>query len=202
MLEVMIRAIFFDFYSVWLPNPFGEYLEQARQRDPVVASELEAVIGQYFEGKVDAAYVAEALRVRLNRQEVTTEQFLLRESDISPEVANFMRELHGHFVKLGVLANLGLQEYSLLTNFNNHNQLFEVITGPLPLHLRLPLLSQEVFAAALQQIGEPPQSCLVVTGDLNYQRFAESLGIMALPFQGLSKLMQTIEDELAREIPQ
>ena len=197
----MIRAIFFDFYSVWLPNPFTEYLEQARQRDSVVAAELEATIGQYFEGKLDISQVTDTLRAKLGRPDITAEQFLLRESDISPEVTNLMRELHGHFVKLGVLANLGTQEQELLTNFNNHNQLFEVIASPLALGLQLPLLNQQVFAAAMQQIGEPPRSCLAITGDLNYQRFAESIGMMTLPFQGLPQLKQTLEQELAREVP-
>src|SRR5690606_18850604 len=100
--------------------------------------------------------------------DISAQQFTLQESDISPEVAAFMRELHGHFVKLGVLANLGAQEYKLLTDFNTHNQVFEVIASPLAFGLKLPLLSKEVFAKALQAIGEPPRSCLVVTGNQDY----------------------------------
>ncbi len=198
---MVIRAIFFDFYNVWLPNPFNKYLELARQRDPIAASELESIVGKYFEGEVDATYVADFIRIKLSQPDVKAEQFILSESAISPEVTTFMRELHGHFVKLGVLANLGSQEYKLLTDFNNHNQLFEVITGPLPQGLKLPLLSQEVFAAALQQIGEPPRSCVAITGDLTYQRFAESLGMNTLAFEGLPKLRQTLEQELASEVP-
>lgn len=199
---MVIRAIFFDFYSVWLPNPFSQYLDTARQlHGPVVASEVEAVVGQYFQGEVDASYVAEFLRVKLNKPEVTEQQFLLQESAISPAVTDFMRNLHGHFVKLGVLANLGTQEYKLLSDFNAHNQLFEIIGGPLPFGMKVPLLSQEVFAKALQLIGEPPRSCLVITGDLTYQRFAEGLGIATLPFEGLPKLQQTLEQELANEVP-
>ena len=112
-----------------------------------------------------------------------------------------MRNLHGHFVKLGVLANLGQQEFKLLTDLNAHTQLFEVITGPLPLQMQAPLLSQDVFAAALQAIGEPPRSCLVVTGNPAYLSFAESLGITALPFEGFPKLQQTLEQLLTSEVP-
>jgi FMN phosphatase YigB (HAD superfamily) len=198
---VIIRAIFFDFYSVWLPNPFSQYLELARQGDPIVASDLEAAVGRYFQGEVDAQYIADYIRVKLNRPEVSGKQFLLSESDISPAVTDFMRNLHGHFVKLGVLANLGTQEYKLLNDFNQHNQLFEVIAGPLPFGMKTPLLSQPVFAQALQQIGEPPRSCLVVSGDLTYRRFAEGLGISTLDFEGLPKLQQTLEQELTNEVP-
>lgn len=196
----MIRAIFFDFYSVWLPNPFTEYLEMARQRDPIMASELEAMVGQYFQGETDAPSMAQYLRMKFNRPDITDERFVLKESDIAPAVTNFMRNLHGHFVKLGVLANLGTQEYRLLSDFNEHNQLFEVIAGPLPLGLKTPLLSNDVFAQALQMIGEPPRSCLAVTGDLTYQRFAESLGMATLAFNGLPNLQQTLEQELAKEV--
>ena len=198
----MIRAIFFDFYGVWLPDPFSEYLESARQYGgPTVASELEAAVGQYFQGQVTPEYVADCFRMKLNRTDIQPQQFVLRESDISPAVTNFMRELHGHFVKLGVLANLGAQELRLLTDFNNHNQLFEVITGPLALGMNTPLLNQDVFARALQAIGEPPRSCLVVTGNETYLRFAQGLGLGALQFQGMPHLKQTLEDELAREVP-
>jgi FMN phosphatase YigB (HAD superfamily) len=196
---MVIRAIFFDFYGVWLPDIFSEYLAQAQQRGPVVAGELEAVVSKYFQGEVSPTDVADNFRFKLSRPDIDTSQFILRESDISPAVADFMRNLHGHFVKLGILANLGVQEYELLTSFNNHNQLFEVITGPLSLQLKNPLLSQDVFVQALQAIGEPPRSCLIVTGSEAYRQFAESLGISTLPFEGFPKLRQTLEEKLAEE---
>lgn len=196
----MIRAVFFDFYSVWMPEPFGQYLETARQYGgPVVAGELESLVGRYYQGEVTPADLADNFEMRLNRTDISAQQFTLQESDISPEVAAFMRELHGHFVKLGVLANLGTQEYKLLTDFNAHNQVFEVIASPLAFGLKLPLLSKEVFAKALQAIGEPPRSCLVVTGNQDYQRFAESLGMSSLPFEGMPKLRQDLEQALAAE---
>ena len=86
-----------------------------------------------------------------------------------------------------------------MNSFNQHNQLFEVITGPMPLGLKGPLLSQEVFGAALQAIGEPPKSCLVITGSESYQGFAKSLGIATLPFEGLPKLRQTLNELLTNE---
>jgi FMN phosphatase YigB (HAD superfamily) len=195
----MIRAIFFDFYGVWVPDRFSEYLSQAEDAGPVAINDLQGVIGRYFQGRLTPGDVAEAFRIKLNRPDIDSEQFVLLESDISPVVGDFMRELHGHFVKLGVLADLGAQEYQLLNSFNQHNQLFEAIVSPYSLGINSPLLSQEVFAAALQAIGEPPQSCLAVTGNDSYNKFAESLGMTTIQFEGLPKLRAALEQELARE---
>jgi FMN phosphatase YigB (HAD superfamily) len=197
----MIRAIFFDFYSVWVPDIFSDYLTQAQQQGPVVVGELQAVVNKYFQGEVTPVQVADFFRFKLSRPDIDSAQFTLNEADISPAVTNFMRNLHGHFVKLGVLANLGPQEYAILTDYNKRNELFEVIAGPLPLQLKLPLLSQEVFAKALQAIGEPPRSTLVVSGNVAYQQFAQSLGIATLPFAGLPNLQQTLEQLLTSEMP-
>jgi FMN phosphatase YigB (HAD superfamily) len=197
----MIRAIFFDFYGVWLPDIFSNYLVLAQREGPKVTGELAAVVEKYFQGEVTISYIADSFRFKLSRPDIDTSQFELKETDISPAVADFMRNLHGHFVKLGVLANLGTQEYELLTSYNDHNQLFEVILGPLPLHIQAPLLSQEVFAQALQAIGEPPRSCLVVTGNPAYKQFAESLGIRTLLFEGFPKLQQALEQMLTSEMP-
>jgi len=186
----MIRAIFFDFYGVWLPDIFSEYLTMAQQNGPLVVTELETIVRQYFHGEVTLTYVADSFRFKLSRPEIDVSQFVLKESDISPAVTDFMRNLHGHFVKLGVLANLGTQEYELLNSFNERTQLFEVITGPLPQHTK-----------ALQTIGEPPRSCLLVTGNVDYAAFAATLGIQTLPFDGLPQLQQTLEQLLSSEMP-
>jgi FMN phosphatase YigB (HAD superfamily) len=197
----MIRAIFFDFYSVWVPDVFADYMTQAQQRGPAVVSELQTVVDQYFLGEATPGVVAENFRYKLARPDIDESQFTLREEDISPAVTNLMRELHGHFVKLGVLANLGTQEYAILTDFNARNQLFEVIAGPLPLRMRARLLTQEVFAKTLQAIGEPPGSCLAVSGDPNYLQFAQSIGMATLPFAGMPSLQQTLDQLLASEMP-
>ncbi|HVA11334.1 MAG TPA: hypothetical protein VNG32_04185 [Candidatus Dormibacteraeota bacterium] len=197
----MIRAIFFDFYSVWVPDVFSDYLAIAQQGGPAVAGELQSVVDKYFQGQITPDKVADSFRYKLSRPDIDSGIFTLRPDSISPAVTNFMRNLHGHFVKLGVLANLGPQEYKILSEYNKQNQLFEVITGPLPLNLKAPLLSQDVFAQALQAIGEPPRSTLVVSGNAAYLQFAQSLGISALPFAGLPNLQQTLEQILSSEVP-
>lgn len=196
----MIRAVFFDFYGVWLPDQFGQYIEESRAYGPEATRELETSLRRYYHGQIDITELAGAFRYRLNRMDIDTAQFLLSEQSISPAIVTFMRELHSHFVKLGILANLGAQEYKLLSDFNAHNQLFEVIAGPLPFGLEKPLLSNEVFARALQTIGEPPDSSLAITGNPDYQRFAASLGMVVLPFEGFPKLRQTLDERLASDL--
>ncbi len=195
----MIRAVFFDFYSVWVPDVFTDYLAEARQQNPAIAGELQAVVDKYFFGEANSAEVAEAFRSKLARPDIDANQFTLQETDISPAVIDLMHELHGRFVKLGVLANLGTREYEILTRFNAQNQVFEIIAGPLALRIRAPLLSQDVFTTALRAIGEPPASCLVVSGNQNYLQFAQSIGVRALPFAGLPNLRQTLDQLLASE---
>jgi FMN phosphatase YigB (HAD superfamily) len=193
----VIRAIFFDFYSVWAEDKFALYVNEAGRQNPELARQLQDVMQQYYFGMIDVTAAVDSFRFKLNRPDIDASDFILREADISSGLIDFLRELHGHFLKLGVLANLGLQEFQLLNDFNAHNQLLEVITGPLPQKLPAALLSQEVFAAALQQIGEPPKSCLVVSGHDDYLNFASGLGLAAARFEGFPKLKQSIEQMVA-----
>jgi FMN phosphatase YigB (HAD superfamily) len=196
----MVRAIFFDFYSVWLPDIFSELLTDAMQSGPQVEQDLQDVVNKYFWGQVDATFVADSFRFKLGRPDIDEQKFLLKETDISPSVTSLMRNLHSHFVKLGVLANLGPQEYNLLNEYNAHNQLFEVIAGPYPMQLQVPLLTQEVFAKALQAIGEPPSSTLVVSGNPYYIQFASSIGIATLQFGGFQVLENTLIQMVSSEV--
>jgi FMN phosphatase YigB (HAD superfamily) len=196
----MIRAVLFDFYGVWLPDIFSNYLGEAQRNGPQAVAELDQAVSQYFHGLMDITEVAGKFRFKMSRLDIEASQFLLDERSISPAIVDFMRELHGHFVKLGVLANLGNQELKILNSFNERNQLFEVIAGPLAFHSDKPLLSQEVFAQALQAIGEPPHNCLVVTGNASYQSFAAGLGMTVLPFQGFPALRQELDRLLASEM--
>jgi FMN phosphatase YigB (HAD superfamily) len=190
----MIRAVFFDFYSVWAPDKLSEYLAEAQQHGFDAADGIQQAFQNYYLGMSDITILVDTIRYKLNRPDIDPQQFVMQESDISPGVVDFMRGLHAHFVKLGVLANLGKQEYDILNSFNEHNQLFEVITGPIT--TKTPLLSQETFVKALQAIGEPPHSCLIVSGHDDYLRFAEGLGIATLKFEGFPKLKQALDQLL------
>jgi FMN phosphatase YigB (HAD superfamily) len=196
----MIRAVLFDFYGVWLPDIFSTYMGEAQQHGPEAVAELEQAINQYFHGMIDVQEIAGKFRFKLSRLDIEASQFVLDERSISPAIVDFMRELHGHFVKLGVLANMGTQELRILNSFNERNQVFEVIAGPLAFHSDKPLLSQEVFAQALQTIGEPPKNCLVVTGNPVYQSFATGIGMTVLPFQGFPALRQELDRLLSSEM--
>lgn len=197
----MIRAVFFDFFSVWTPDKLSYYLASAQQNGPEVYKELSDLVEGYYHGQVELTYLADVFRVKLGHQDISINQFKLVEADISPDIINFMRELHGHFLKLGILANLGRQEYELLKSFNDHNQVLEVIASPLTFQSAKPLLSQEVFAQALQSVGEPIANCLLVSGNLAFLEFAESLGMKVIQFEGFGKLKQSIDQLVASDLP-
>jgi FMN phosphatase YigB (HAD superfamily) len=196
----MIRAVLFDFYDVWLPDTFRIYLDQAMHRGPIVVGELEEIVYEYFHGKVSLGEVANSFRFKLSRPDIFASDFVIDELNISPIETSFLKELHGHFLKLGVLANLGQQEYKILHDFNSRNNLFEIIASPLTLQSESPLLSKEVFAKTLQGIGEPPQSCLVVTAVQNYQDFATELGMSVIAFAGFPALRQELNQRLLLDL--
>jgi FMN phosphatase YigB (HAD superfamily) len=196
----MIRAVIFDFYSVWLPDIFNDYLAIAEQRSSDLHAELAVVVEQYYQGTVDIAYLTDVFRYKLGDPNIDASLFTFREEDIPPEIITFMRSLHSHFIKVGVLANLGKAEFTLLDNLNRHDQLFEVIACPTSLQLQQPLLSRDVFVAALNLIGEPPDNCLIVTGNDNYIAFANSLAIQTVKFKGFAELTEEVNDLLTKNL--
>lgn len=200
MMSVMIRAVLFDFYGVWTPDIFAQYLTLAEQRGPQARDSLEQSIRQYFRGEIGVDDIAGAVRYTLSRPDIDSATFRLDVHNVAPAIASFMREMHEHFVKLGVLANLGAQEYELLNNFNNQNQVLEAIGGPLPYQMLEPLLSNEVFVRALQDIGEPPENCLVVSGSQDYLNFAATTGMTTVPFEGFPKLRDTLLQLVSTEV--
>lgn len=198
----MIRAIFFDFYGVWLPDVFAEYLAEAQQLGPQVSDDLVSSVNLYYHGEMSLNDLAGKFKFHMNRSDIDSDKLLLDQRNISPAIVSFMRELHEHFVKLGVLANLGVQEYKLLEDFNATNQVLEVVAGPLPFRSPQPLLSAEVFNQAMHAIGEPPESCLVITGSPLYQNFAQSLNMQVLPFEGFPKLREHLLQRINSEAQQ
>ncbi len=98
----MIRAVFFDFYSVWTPDKISLYLAMAQQNGPDVYKELSDIVEDYYHGKVDITYLTDCFSMKLGHPDININQFIMLESDISPEILEFMRNLHGHFLKLGI----------------------------------------------------------------------------------------------------
>lgn len=193
----MIRAIFFDFYSVWSPDRFSYYLANAQLISPEVYKEMYDEVEQYYRGILSVEQIAQFIRMKLGHPDISANQFVLNEASISPEIINFIRELHAHFLKIGILANLGTQEYELLKGYNEHNQVFEAIACPLKINPALPLLSREVFTKALEGVGETAGDSLYISGNPYHLQFAAALGMSTLQFQGLSELQTSLGTLLA-----
>lgn len=188
----MIRAVFFDFYSVWTPDKLDFYRAKAELMGPVVAKEVSELIENYYHGQGDIEFVANRLKALLLDYSIKSDQFKLYSSDISQTIIDFIRRLHEHFLKVGILANLGNQELKLLQEFDSQNQLFEVIASPLSFKTNAPLLSESIFAQAHQIIGEAPQSSLYVSGNLDHLQFAANFNIQVHQYEGLTKLSEAI----------
>lgn len=189
----MIRAVFFDFYSVWTPDKLSYYLAYAELNGPEVYKATYDELEKYYHGQISTADIAGFLRVKLGHPDISEELFLLSEANISSEIISFIQSLHAHFLKIGILANLGNQELKLLNSFNDTNKLFEVIASPLSYSMPNSLLNRDVFVKALGDIGEPPESCLVVSGNPYYLEFAANFGIQTLQFEGLPQLKTAID---------
>jgi hypothetical protein len=48
----------------------------------------------------------------------------------------------------------------------------------------------------LQDLGEPPEDCMVISGSDAYIQFAQSLGLQTLRFEGFPKLVEAIKQQL------
>lgn len=201
MLEAMVRAIFFDFYSVWAPDTIGILLEDAKSLGTNEYANLETMVDHYYHGGVGSDNLAHSLKWKLGRSDVNEDTLKLRASGSLPDVINYMRSLHGHFLKLAIVANLGTSELDFLTEFNTAQSLFEAIVSPLSLGSGEPLLSREVFDPALKAIGEQPNTCIAVSGHDDYLTFAAGLGMQTVKFENMAQFEQTLTQLLQNDTP-
>jgi hypothetical protein len=197
----MIRALFFDFYSVCAPDTIGALLNEAKTLQPQVSAELEDIVNQYYHGVIDVSRLVAAFKLKLGRADISEASFLLRESEAMPVVIRDLRSLHGHFLKIGILGNMGTMELDYLKRFEATHALLEAIVSPLSLGSAQPLLSPEVFGAALQAIGEQPDSCVAISGHDEYLAFAASHGLLTIKFEKMTQLMGTLTELLDRDTP-
>ncbi len=197
----MIRAIYFDFYSVWAPDRFEEYLNYAQALGEQEHALLADLVQKYYLGEVELNYLVEVFKNKLGRADIDMASLTLTVSDISPKIVILMQDLHGHFLKLGILANLGKMELGLLQQFNASQPLFEVILSPYAMGLKKPLINKQVFNKAIHAIGEQPSQCLVVSGHEDYLKFASRNGMQTIKYVGFEQLLQSLQDLLSKEMP-
>ncbi len=190
----MLRGIFFDFYGVWAPDRFAESIAIAERANPALANEFREIVDKYFLGLIDLEFLTTNFRMKLGNPNIDVASFAPREADLLEGAVKFIQYLHTHFVKVGILANLGRLEYDLLRKLDSKFKLFESITGSCS--LSTPLLNREVFVKAFQTIGEPKDACLIVTANEPYLKFAASLGIKTLKYEGFPKLSTSVEQLL------
>lgn len=194
MFNYMLRAIFFDFYGVWVPDLFMDIILDTKRSDEELSQELQKLLNQYYVGLTSLENLVGSFKVRLNRPDLDVASFELQESHISPEAIQFIQFLHSHFIKVGILASVGQPESKLLHTLDSKYMLFENITDTYTLGSQL--LTKEVFVEAFRGIGEPRDSCLIVTGNDAYQKFAEKFGIKTLRYSGFPNLKTIVANIL------
>lgn len=192
----MYRAIIFDFYSVWGPDRLSTYTQQLAAIDQAAGETFTAQVASYYAGMSEIQELIDSLsfKFRTLGQTIDPADLLLPQSAIAPQAIQFIQSLHGHFLKVGIVANLGRQERSILENLQQQLDLFDTITS-----VDSPdetLLSQVVFARGLYAIGEPPESCLAISGHDEYLQFASTMGLATMRFEGFPKLIQDINQVL------
>lgn len=197
----MIRAIYFDFYSVWAPDKLSYYLAYAELMGPDVHKQLYDAVQKYYQGDLSIDDLAGTFRYKLGSIDIDKNVFTIKPNSISPDLTTFLQSLHGHFVKVGVLANLGPQEYEVLKQFNDKNAIIETIASPYSLSIKQPLLTKEVFNKAFEAIGETADTCLFVSGNPYNLAFASALGAQTLLFEGLPSLEATLNSMLSQDMP-
>lgn len=189
----MYRAVLFDFYSVWGPDRLVEYHRQLSELDAAAGETVAQQIQQYYAGLSDMQEIVDSLRFKFKvlGKAVEPTDLLMGEENISPQIIQFIQYLHGHFLKVGVLANLGKQERQILEAIHQKYDLFDTITSVDSPDMSL--LSQATFSRALYDIGEPPESCVVVSGHQDYLVFAASVGMGIIKFEGFPSLQANID---------
>lgn len=174
----MIRAVLFDFYGIWVEEKFNSYLALAQQQNPEFAKEFGEIIHRYFLGLVTEEAVVNSLKFGLDMRDIDEGEFTISEDKIPSELIDLIRELHSHFLKVGIMANLGTQELDLIKSLDSQYKLFELIAAPIT--YGTPLLSKEFFVKSLNALGEPPRSCLLISAYPGYLDFASNFQIQTL----------------------
>ncbi len=189
----MIRAVIFDFYSVVIPDVFENFEKELLSKDEQSASKIQKQLDDYFMGLSTFEYLTGALEYISGNEKSLTENFKLFESDIPEIFIKLVEALHMHFLKVSIIANIGEQEISLLSNFNEQLKEFDLIAGPST--YGDPLLSESFFKAALKDLGEPPQNCLLISGHQDYLNFAKQISMNVyrfIDFNDVSRYLKLI----------
>lgn len=188
----MIRAVIFDFYSVIVPDVFEAFEKKVLEEDEDASSKIKKQVDNYYMGLSTFEYLIGALEYISGNEEELTKYFRLTDSDIPPIFIEIVKALHLHFMKVGILGNMGEQEIDLLTKFNEQYQEFDLISGPAT--YGEPLLSEAFFKAALRDLGEPPQTCLLISGHQEYLNFAKQINMQTYGFVSFDDISRHLKE--------
>ena len=172
----MLRAVIFDFFSVFREDIYQEFLDSAAGISDDVKSQVETALNNYYQGITSMKSLRSDLEIIYRTHDIPTEELLIEKLNIPDEFVNITKKLHMHFLKVILAGNFGEQEKKLLETFNNETKQFDSIITPA--NYGELLTSNKFFEGMLNEIGEPPQNCILISGHEDYINFASSIGMV------------------------
>ncbi len=186
----MIKAVIFDFYSVFRPDLFEDFIQQAKNFSFDESGRVIDELNNYYLGISDINDLTDAIHIIFKSKEIKTTQLIMDKLTIPESFINLTHKLHTHFIKIGIAGNIGKQEIKFLNRFNEQNHQFDLIAGPL--NYGELLLSQKFFEEYLYEIGEPPENCLLISGHRDYINFCKDLGMKTYIYDNFNELQLDI----------
>ena len=186
----MIRAVVFDYYSVFRPDSYETFIEKAKELSAQERQLIQDEINNYYLGVSDIFKLIDAIQIIFKTRSIPVTQLMIDHLSIPESFVKLTKELHEHFYKVSIAGNIGSQEVEYLNRFNNQTKQFDIIAGPL--NYGQPLLTEGFFESFLNELGEPPQNCLVISGHENYIDFCNKIGIRTYSYKNFDQLSSDV----------
>ncbi len=187
----MIRAVIFDFYGVVVPDIFSDFIRKVSENSDVDDNKLKEQVNKYYLGLENFDYITNALEYISATQDFPKDYFRLLPEDISPNFIKLVKKLHLHFLKVAIVGNMGSQAYEMLTNFDKDAHEFDLIASP-SLYGE-DLLSEQFFISALNELGAPLDSCLLISNNQAYLNFATKIKMQTRELLDFDSLNDYVE---------
>ncbi len=190
----MIRAVILDYFSVISPDIYEIFENEMSKQSTEVGAQIKDSLNQYYSGIINFDSFVLNLEGIFRTKTIATFFLKLYDSNIPPHVLYFAKNMHAHFLKVAIVGNIGEKEIDLLTKFDEYTKEVDLIAGPLT--YGFPLMSEEFFKQALNDIGEPPEKCLLISKHLDYLSFGKKIGLKTYQFDNFNNLTKYIQKEI------
>ena len=186
----MIRAVIFDYYSVFRPDYYESFVEKAKDLSVEESKMIQTEINNYYLGLSDIFKLIDAIQITFKTRSIPITQLIIDHLSIPESFIKLTKKLHEHFYKVCIAGNLGSQEIQYLNRFNEQTKQFDIIAGPL--NYGESLLSEAFFESFLNELGEPPHNCLLISGHSEFIKFCKNIEMETYNYDNFNKLNKDI----------